>query len=219
MKKMILALLSGILLLSGCHKSDSVIYSGIEAGHIASGVFTTDGGVRMTVVGNEGKLDVNTSRRALVSYKTHPLTGENAVEIDVNGIWDAGIIVPSPVEGLPQDPSGSPIQVTDAWFSAGYLNLLASFPCDDPAKHETTASYTVGKDGIQFRLEHEGSLGDKQEDVFLCIPMEAPVNAYSESQKTLATFPVAVLLQWSWYALDSGPLMLYERKGSYAPES
>ena len=219
MKRMILALLCGVFLLSGCHKSDSVIYSGLESGQIASGVFTTDAGVRMTVVGNEGKLDVNTSRRVLVSYKTHPLTGESAVDIDVIGIWDASIISPSPAENLPQDPSGSPVQVTDAWFSAGYLNILASYPCDDPARHETTAAYTVGTDGIKLRLQHEGTVGNNQEDVFLCVPMEAPVNAWRESRKTLATFPVAVLLQWRWYALENGPLMLYERKGSYAPES
>lgn len=219
MKRMILALLSGLFLLSGCHKSDSVIYSGIEAGHIASGVFTTDNGVRMTVVGNEAKLDVNTSRRVLVSYKTHPLTGEGAVDIDVNGIWDAGIIVPSPVEGLPQDPSGSPVQVTDAWFSAGYLNILATYPYDKLEQHETTAAYTVGTDGIRIRLQHEGTVGNNQEDVFLCIPMEAPVNAWREIQKPQAPFPVSVLLQWSWYALENGPLMLYERKGAYTPES
>ena len=218
MKRMILALLCGIFLLSGCRKSDSVIYSGLESGRIESGVFTTDNGVRMTVVGNEGKLDVNTSRRVLLSYRTHPLTGNGDVDIDVQGIWDARIVDPSPAESFPADPSGSPVQVTDAWFSAGYLNILASYPCDDPATQEISAAYMAGTDGIKLRLLHEGGVGNKQEDVFLSVPMESPANAYREIRKPLATFPVAVLLQWSWYALDNGPLMLYERKGSYSPE-
>ena len=218
MKKLILALLGGLLLLAGCNKREPVLYAGLESGRLDAGVFTTDNGVRMTIAGNEGNFDVRTSRRVLLSYRTHPLTGD-AVEIDVQGLWDAEIIGPDPAEALPDQPGGSPLKVTDAWFSAGYLNILASYPCGDPALHATSASYTVSLKGITLRLLHEGTPGEKENDVFLCIPMEEPLRSYVEFKGPAVTYPVPLLLQWSWYTLNGGPLMLYEREGTYSPES
>lgn len=215
-----LLLFLGILAVAaGCNRQESVFYSGVESGWLNSGLFKSDSGVPMTVVGNEGNLDVTTARRVLLQYQTHSLMSSGKVDIDVLGIWDAGIIDPEPAVTLPDTPSGSPLQVTDAWFSANYLNILASYPCENPSGHSTSVSYSVDTRAITIQLRHEGSTGSKSNDVFLSIPMEASVNAYRERQGALANFPVDVLLQWSWYESKDGPLKLYGRTGSYKPES
>jgi len=161
MKKLI-AIISAFaavfLLFAGCQKKDSVTYSGLEAGNIQSGIFTTDNGVEMTVVGNVGKFDVTTSRRVLVEYTTNTGLDANHVEIDVHGLWDALTTPTISASALPEETADSPIQIADAWFNAGYLNVLASFEGKDVSKHQIMTAYSVSSDGITLRLYHDGSL-------------------------------------------------------------
>jgi len=224
MKKLIFVLLPALVLLGGCNKRDSYTYSGIEAGTLGGGVFTTDNGTEMTVVGNEEKYDVTTTRRVLVSYETHPITDPAHIDIDLKGLLDAGILRPVPVRSLPTDPSGSPLQVNDAWFSDEYLNILATFEGEEPDKHTFTASYTADEKSIFIRLDHDGSqdatAGNTPLSIFLCIPIHdsaAAFDQYAESQSQKPTHPIPVLLQWTAHTLEGGPLTLQERKGSYLP--
>ena len=117
MRKLILLLLPVLALTAGCHKQDSYTYSGIEAGTIASGTFTSDFGTQMTIVGNEGKYDVSSSRRVLIDYETQPVTDPARVSIDLRGLLDASILKPVHVRSLPGDPTGFPLEVSGAWFS------------------------------------------------------------------------------------------------------
>ena len=224
MKKLISALAGVLLLLPGCSWKDSVTYSGLEAGTIGSGVFTTDNGVKMNVVGNALKLDVTSARRVLVSYETHPVTDAAVIDIDLLGLWEAGIITPDPAGTLGEDPDGDPVQVTDAWFNAGYLNVLASYEGKDSSKHKLSAVYTADENGIVIRLRHAdletSEDGTQVENVFLSIPMDEPVLSFDQSNQAVGkkpAYPVSVLFQWTWYTLESGPLMLYEKKGSFTP--
>ena len=224
MKKLILALLSTLALLTGCNKQDSYLYSGIEAGTIGGGVFTSDNGTKMTVVGNEGKYDVTSTRRVLISYQTHPITDPTHIDIDLNGMLDAGILQPTHVRSLPADPTGTPLDVSDAWFSEAYLNILATFDGKEADKHGFDASYTVDEKNLTFRLDHDGSKdtasGNSPLSIFLCIPIQDPAAAfdqYVESHSLKPIHPIPVLLQWTARTLDGGPLTLQERKGSYMP--
>ena len=228
MKKLIAiisALAAVFLLLAGCTDKDSVQYSGLEAGNIQSGIFTTDNGVEMTVVGNDGKFDVTTARRVLVDYTTHTASDTKHVDIDINGLWDAQNLPIISMSALAKNIVDSPIRISDAWFNAGYLNLLASFEGKDVSKHLIMAAYDVSADGITFRLYHDGSIehSDTVQDIFACIPLNEVTTTYEhycESAGKKTVFPIPVLLQWTWYALDeNGPLMLYERKGSYNPSA
>ena len=224
MKKLILTLLPALLLLGACNKLNTITYTGIEAGTISAGVFTTDGGTAMTVVGNEGKYDVTSSRRVLVSYESRPVTDPEHIEIDVLGLLDAGILPPQRVEALSEDPDGTALQVSDAWFSKDYLNVLANFAGKDAAKHSFTATYTVDEKGLVVRLLHES-----QQDTdagalscFLSLPIYDPILAYDQIAKSSgikAPYPADVTLQWTSTTLDGGPLTLYERRGSYTPAS
>ena len=224
MKKLIPALLSALVFLAGCHKQDSYTYSGIEAGSIASGVFTSDNGTRMSIIGNEGRFDVTTARRVLVSYETRPVTEPSRIDIDILGLLDAGILQPGHVDTLPEDPSGSALQVSDAWFSKEYLNILATFDGKDPGKHTFTATYLVDEKGISIRLDHDGAQdtvsGKEPLSIFLCIPMYEPTLSYDQYAQSLGKkpmYPAPVLLQWTARTLEGGPLTLLERKGSYQP--
>ena len=223
MKKLILCILMPVLLLAGCDKQNAVTYSGIEAGTLASGIFTSDNGTVMTVVGNEGKYDVTTSRRVLVSYETHPVTDTDHIDIDILALLEAGILPADRVSAISDEPDGSSIQVSDAWFSADYLNVLITFEGDDPAKHTFSADYTADEKGIVFRLHHDGSLdpsGSKALSFFLSIPVYEPVLVYEQCSLAVgikAPYPAPVTLQWTARTLDGGPLSVYDRKGSYTP--
>lgn len=226
MKKLtnaITALAAVFLLLAGCTDKDSVTYSGREAGNIQSGIFTTDNGVKMNIVGNDGKYDVNTERRVLVDYTTRPGADSKHIDIDISGLWDAQTVSILSMSALSKDMVDSPIRISDAWFNAGYLNLLASIQAKDVSKHMIVAAYDISANGITFRLYHEGTVeqSDTVQDIFACVPMNEITTSYEhycESLGKKAVFPVPVLLQWTWYALDEkGPLMLYERKGTFNP--
>jgi hypothetical protein len=218
-------LLAGLLLLTACNKQDYVIYSGMEAGTMDAGVFTSDSNKKMNVVGNEGNYDVRTSRRVLISYETHQVTDPDRIDIDLLGLLDAAILLPDPVESLPDEPDGSPIQVTDAWFSMAYLNILISFPGTDASKHSITSSFLTGENGVVVRLHHDASTdtaaGDKAITAFLSVPigdLRLSYDDYARSQgKKQGDYPMPVILQWSARTLEGGPLSIYERKGSYTP--
>jgi hypothetical protein len=219
-----LTLLPALLLLAGCHKQDTLTYSGLEAGTIDYGVFTSDSGTKMTVIGNEKKYDVTTSRRVLISYETHPVTDPEHIEIDLLGLLDAGVLTPTHARSLPDNPTGSPLQVSDAWFSKDYLNILAAFEGDDPTLHDFSAAYTADEKGIVFRLDHDGSqesaTGTSVLSCFLSIPIYEPVLSYEQAATATgikAPYPAPVTLQWTGSTLTDGPLTLYERQGTYTP--
>ena len=184
MKKLILALLGALVLLGGCNKQDSYLYSGIEAGTIGGGVFTSDNGTKMTDVGNEGKYDVTATRRVLIRYQTHPITDPSQIDIDLHGLMDASILQPTHVRSLPADPAGTPLEVSDAWFSDAYLNILATFDGKEPDKHTFTATYTIDEKGISIRLDHDGSqetvTGNNPLSLFLCVPMYELALSYDQ---------------------------------------
>ena len=225
MKKLIAFLLLAAVLTAGCNKKDSVTYSGIEAGTLGSGVFTSDIGTRMYVVSNESNLDVSRSRRAVIQYETHPITDPNHLEINLISLLDAIIREPSPADALDNNPAGSPIEVADAWFSGGYLNLLVGSEGKDYDKHLCSAAYMVNNDGIVIRLLHQNDEGKTSAansplKAFLSLPMNELQQAYEQHAKSIGkkqTFPVTVTLQWTSTTLDGGSLTLNERKGSYSP--
>ena len=224
MKRLLLFVLTPLLLLAGCNKQDAITYSGIEAGTIGSGTFLSDNGTTMTVVGNAENYDVTSVRRVLISYETHPVTDPKHIDIDLLALLDAGILTAESVDALPEDPDGSHLQVTDAWFSAEYLNILVTFEGQDPLKHTFTARYKADDKGIVIRLSHD----DSQEtttasnvlSMFLSIPVSEPVLAYEQSALAVGIknpYPAPVTLQWTARTLEGGPLAVYDRQGSYSP--
>ena len=217
MKRMVfLTVLS--LLLAGCSKQQPTQFSGIEAGLLKAGVFTTDNGTTMHIDGNEGGYDLLTARRVLVSYQTHPIADPSDVTIDLLGLWDAVMPEPVPEEGVEQEPD-APVHITEDWFNAGYLNILATH-AGDPV---FTASYFVNGGGITLRLRRDGMPGEDSVSTFLSIPMTDAVVAYDRFRTSMGREDlegeIPVTLVWSWYRQTTdGPsqeVILYEKKGSF----
>ena len=227
MKRLIPSILLPILLflLPACSDGNYVIYTGMEAGTMDAGVFTSDENTKLNVVGNEGNYDVRTSRRVLISYETHQITDPSRIDIDLRGLMDAAIVLPDAVETIPEDPDGAAIQVTDAWFGGGYLNILLSFPGVDASKHAITSTFNTGEEGVTLRLHHDASTdtaaGDKAISAFLSIPVYDLRQSYEAYAVSIglkqAEYPMPVILQWSARTMEGGPLAVYERKGSWSP--
>jgi len=225
MRKLIVTLIGALLLLSGCNRKDAVTYTGMEAGTLASGIFRSDSGTKMSVVGNEGNFDISSSRRVLIQYKTHPVTDTEHIDIDLLGLLEAGILLPDRAESLPDEPDGSPVQISDAWFGGEYLNILLTFAGVDASLHTLEASFLAGQDGVTVRLHHDGSKDTGQENkvvsAFLSVPIQDLRDAYEAYAHSIgqkqASYPMPVVLQWTERTLEGGPLNLYERKGSYTP--
>ena len=225
MRKLLTAL-SAALLLAGCDLTNSVTYTGLEAGTIGSSVFTTDDGVKMNVVGNDGKYDGSTSRRVLVNYESHPVTTPDVLDIDVLGLWDAYVVSPTSASLVPEDAVDTPVRITDAWFNAGYLNILATVAGKEKDGHVFSVAYTATTERITLRLYHDGTAdtsGNSTQSFFISVRMDDPVVSYEQNWLAVGkepVYPAPVLLQWTWYALDeSGPVTLYERNGSYTPRT
>ena len=227
MKRFLLTVLTPLLLLAGCNKQDAITYSGIEAGTIGGGVFLSDYGTTMTIVGNEEKYDVSTTRRVLINYQTHPVKDSGNLEIDLLGLMDAGVLPPQSVDALPENPDGSPFEVTDAWFSGEYLNILVAFKGVASAKHSFSACSKTDETGIVIRLTHDGSqdpvtAASQSLSLFLSVPVSGPALAYEQCALAAGIknpYPAPVTLQWTASVLEPGPITVYERKGSYTPPS
>ena len=228
MKRLIL-LVTALVLFAGCARDGYAVYTGTESGFLENGVFTSDLNVKMTVVGNTRKYDVQTPRRVLISYETKPVTTESAgFEIDLLGLMPSIIREPSHADALDDQASGAPVSVSNAWFSGGYLNLLFSVEGKDADKHPYTVLYTVDdKERIIFRLLHDDQEthspdSDEKMNTFLSIPMAEAVQLWEhtlQAEGKKASFPVSVLFQWTDHVMDSGPLNLFEKPGSYTPAS
>ena len=226
MRRLIPLLLTLAFVLPGCSKRDGATYTGIEAGYIQAGVFTSDNGTAMNIVGNEGKFDITSGRRVLVQYETRPTSGSGRIDIDLLTLWETLILLPGPAGTLPDSPEGSPMQVSDAWFGGQYLNVLATFEGKDPSLHGFGARFTADENGIVLRLSHDASQetdpAGQLLGIFLTIPVNEPIRVYEQavqSQGKKTPYPVSVLLQWTARTMEGDPLTLYEQKGSYTPPS
>jgi len=224
MKRLILSILIPAILLCSCRKQEDAIFSGTEAGNIQAGIFITDDGIKMTVVGNDNGFDINSARRVLIAYETRSVLEAGNTNIDLHRLWDAQIVTPVLSDGNPEDTADTPVQITDAWFSANYLNIVAAFPASDPALHSFTAAYSADAAGSSIRLYHDGT-EDTASDAatqtaFISIPMESVRAAYEQAasgQGRTVAYPMPVLLQWTWYRQEGGQPTLLEREGSYTP--
>jgi len=219
-----LLLVAVLTLAVGCSKSEPAYYSGTETGFLKSGVFTTDNGRALTVDGNGTGFDIQTPRRVMATYETHLIDGSSDVTIDLLDLWDAVIPEPVPESDVPGETPDTPAQVSDAWFSAGYLNIFTGFFGEDAGLHGFTASYAFETRGIVIRLRHDGN-GDTDtrettQTAFVSLPMMGVVQAFDIYRKGLGLdllSNIPVKLQWTWYKPDGDQLsaqtMLYEKEG------
>ena len=219
MRKVLSAILTLSLLLTGCRKDDFVAYSGMEMGQVQNGTILTDEGLTLIVGGNPGNYDVRTGRRVLIRYQTTAIGDDGSYTVDLQELWETAVSDPVPASDPIGLVSDDPVQITEAWFSGGYLNLMVAYAYTDPALHAFPLSFENDGKRAVLHLYHDARetvpSGTELKQACLCFPMEAIAATFPSDKSKTTVIPV--LLQWRWYE-DNDPsrqTVLFGKEGSY----
>ena len=221
MRKILLAILSLSLLLSGCRKDDFVSYSGMEMGQVRSGSILTDEGVKLIIGGNSENYDIQTDRRVLFRYQTTEIGSDGSYTIDLQELWETTVSEPIPASDPVGLVSDDPVRIFDAWFSGGYLNLTVAYAGIDPALHAFPLTFENDGKRAVLRLYHDVQetvpAGTELKKACLCFPMEAVTATFPAPADKSKTVVIPILLRWRWYEDDdtSRQTVLHEKQGGY----
>lgn len=222
--RLVLLLVALLPLLSGCNKQDLNYFTGFEAGVIDAGRFTSDNGISMKIERNQERFDIQTPRRVLLSYETTSFEEHAGITVAPLDILDAVVTPPVPEADIPEDAEDTPTTIANAWFSGGYINILASVDASDAALHTFTLAFTVNANETVLRLRHDSTddttTAKKARNVFLSFPMNDVVQAFDLFRISLGMeilSPVPVLFQWTGYEQKGGPAVLIQKEGSFTP--
>lgn len=213
-----------LLLLAGCRKDDTVRYTGTEMGQVQNGVIVSDNQVRFVVEDNPGNFDLLTGRRVLFSYRTLAPGTDDSFRIELVDLHETVITDPVPADEPIGVVSDDPVDIEDAWFSGGYLNIAVVYRGTDPTRHDFPLTYLSDEKELTLRLYHDNRETAAPENAvihaYLCFPLEAITEAYctgtDKSIENVSTIPVT--LQWLWYKEDgSSQTELYRQSGQYTP--
>ena len=221
MRRVLLSILTLSLLLLGCRKDGFIPYTGQEMGQIQNGAILTDDGVRLVIGGNPENYDIRTDRRVLVLYQTTAIGTDGSFTIDLKELRETTITDPVPASEPVGLVSDDPVQISNAWFSGGYLNLAVAYSGTDPALHAFPMTFENDGKRTILRLYHDSREtvppDTEQKQACLCFPMEAVAAAFPAPSEKSETAVIPILLQWRWYE-DNNPssqTVLYEKEGSY----
>lgn len=189
-----------------CSKDDTVIFNDVTMGTLSGNAeILTDGGNIYNIVDGKTVEGIDPGTRVFVTCDILGRDGEaadrynvrlNSVEVPVSGLT---------VESADADLSGwtDAISVSDAWISAGYLNLYCVWigRRDSSAEHGIMLVHdSAAADTVRFSLVHDAKGEGFYEDT-----------AVPSDLKTIyktATFPVGkyisgenvtVKLSWTWH--------------------
>ena len=222
--RLVLLLVALLPLFSGCNKQDLNYFTGFEAGVIDAGRFTSDNGISMKIEQNQERFDIQTPRRVLLSYETTSFEEHAGISVAPLDILDAVVTPPVPETDIPEAAEDTPTTISNAWFSGGYMNILASVEASDAALHTFSLAFAVNANETVLRLRHDSSndssTAKKARNVFLSFPMNDVVQAFDLFRISLGMeilSPVPVLFQWTGYEQKDGPAVLIQKEGSFTP--
>jgi len=206
MKRFLYFLSLAVLLTTvSCTEKDTVIaYGDTEFGMLDNGKILTDNGVNLTVVENQSPMRMDTTCRVYIICDILNANASNGYDIRLTNA--AAVLtkeIPGsstlPAEGLKDDP----INIWNAWYGGGYLNLGVTFLIHNPAKDSHRINLirdeSAGSGALKLRLYH-----DAGEDAVANLALEevGTVNSYVSFH--LAPLIVAgeqtpLTLEWNWY--------------------
>ena len=235
MKHYLLPIVIALFALSSCKKQeDQYSLKGAEMGTVENSVFTTDAGIRMSIVSAADGIDVTTSRRALVSYTlTVRESHDYAYEITVENLIEPLILEPKRVENATESAQKDAVDIVSCWFSGGYLNLGVGYYVDS---EKTTpqaflAEYSIAESlaTVSFRRDGQGEdyftvTKPKSTGTYVCIPLQTiwtdyfavkdPDNAILPESRSMP-----VNLDWMWHAKNGNDILEavihYNTQGTY----
>ena len=235
MKRYLLLIILSVLALSSCKKQeDQYSLKDAAMGIVDNSVFTTDAGVKMTIVSAADGIDVTSKRRAFVSFTLTVRESHNyAYEITVDNLMEPAIVEPVRVENATESPQGDPAEIVQCWFGGGYLNVGVGYyvDADKTTEQSFTASYSIAENLTTLSLRRDGQGEDyfsvtqpKAVGTYVCVPLQTvwtdyfsvkdPDNAIQPEHRSMP-----VNLDWMWHAKDGNDLLEavihYNSQGTY----
>lgn len=162
MKKILLAAVAAIAILSSCKKDEFIYYGSVETGNFVGGTFHADSGLKLTIRENLSEVDITTLERAIILCDIYgPKNASNTYEIRLRSYAEMALIEPllrSEVEAE-REYYTDPLALKTFWRSGGYINFGLEFLSrkGSTAKH---SFYIVRDDThhiddtLRIRLEH-----------------------------------------------------------------
>lgn len=240
MKRFIVLMAFAVLCLASCKdKQESYyLFQGGEMGTLANGIFTTDGGVKMSIIEAPDGADIVTRRRVMLFF-TLETDGQQMLvyEIKVSQIVEPDILVPTASDEDDPSPTGDPMNILASWFGGGYINLYTYYFVDSSKETEQafSSSYKIKGEIATINVSRDGQgegyfvEAPVERHSYICIPMQPVWAAYIEKNggeiitDEAGSRTMDVSLNWLWYK-SSGTDYLNETiamnaKGTYYPDT
>lgn len=241
MKRFIVLMVFAVICLVSCKEKQESYYlfQGAEMGTLADGIFTTDRGIKMSIVEAPEGADLVTKRRVML-YFTLETNGQQMLvyDIKVNDIFDIAILnITAVAEEEESAPVGDPMNIISSWFGGGYLNICAFYYVDSTKETEQSfsASYKIKGDIADIDVSRDGK-GEGyfvespiEGRTFISIPMQPVWQAYLEKNGSDIIMDeegsriMQVSLNWLWYKTSGDTYLndtfVQNASGPYSPDS
>ena len=156
------AVLALALAAISCQKDDTLYYNNMTMGNIVDGQLISDQGNAFNVVEQSESCieQLDTMTRAIVICDILNAVKGTANEYDIRLNAAASVLTKSPVEKenvSDEMDAEDPIQISQLWFSGGYMNMLLKYPTSKgkDGGHSVSLVWSKGTDGEYiFELFH-----------------------------------------------------------------
>ena len=225
MKKILIAAVAALALLSSCKKDNYYMYGAIETGNFNKGVFVTDNGLRFTIRENLTETDISTLDRAIIMCDIYgPENTTGVYEIRLRNYAEMAIVEPLLQSAVlaEREFSTDPLSLTRCWRSGNYINLGLGFMTMRGGTAEHRFDVIVDDtheldDSLRIRIEHfadgeyPGSdtfnfISSETSGCYLSVPTEGIIAGNPEK------VPFKVTLSSYKYDVYGDPMEGYEIK-------
>ena len=186
-----------------CKKDTTLQYSNLTMGNITEGEFVSDQGniFNITEKAESIKKDILDMKRAYILCDVLNKTEggrDNEYDVRLNAFAEVKVkdIIALGAEVTEESLVEDPIQVDQAWFSGGYLNLYIIFAMKEGSQtpHLVNLVQQESQEGYVFKLTHN-AYGENMDEksVWGAGYISFPVNAIISENSA------KVKLEWTWY--------------------
>lgn len=190
-------------------KKDSTLYNNLTMGNVIDGRFVSDQGNIFNIIEQTCGGRIDTMKRAIVVCDILNVTKGTANEYDVRLNQLSKVLTKKPVhidEAQGDIERRDPLNVSEVWYSGGYLNLCIQIPIKPGSKtrHLINLVYEKNDDGsLAFDIRHN-AFGDIMEGnsgaisfigSYVSFPIKEIIDKDSDD----------IVITWKWYEpLQSG---------------
>lgn len=218
-------LLSSVLFFGSCDEDTTILYNDIAMGDIIGGKFVSDAGLTYTPVEQTCPGQLDTMGRAILQCDILKKVSATEYQVRIkqmSKVLRKDCLISDEVEDI-SALGNDPVLISQAWISAGYLNLSTNISFAEGSKTRHLLNLLLDKsedntDTLHFSLLHN-SFGD-------CYPFNTPDAEAEEPSQTksysvgtaYASFPITsfvpdgknhipLKVKYFWYKSEGGTLM------------